>query len=712
MEIREFALQLLKSDTLEQKLWAPSSFSDEFPGHPLHSPDAPGRPKSLQFSETTKVSFPTIPDLADPQKRGWVFHFFANHELLAVELMALALLKFPEAPTAFRHGVVHTILEEQSHLKLYQQQMARYGVEFGEIGVNPFFWKCLAPVDQLLSFVCGMNLTLEQANLDYCRYYQKIFEGLGDHTAVQVLERVLQDEIGHVRHGLKWLQRWKLPEQSEWDAYQQNLIFPLTPRRAKGKSFDRSLRLPIGFSEDYLSHLELYSYSKGRSPDVFYFYPTCDEEQMPHTENLKNSKALRSLTHDLECVPLFLAHQEDLLLVRRRPSDRFLRQLLEQGVALPEFFVLPDESKPSNLLKTLQHRKFRTFQPWGWCPALEKMFSPLWSSASPSQTVLLKKFFDEQPAALFSKTSDLQLLKKIILASPQDSDWMCPLSAVGEPCQSLDEILEQASLLEHQGYLQVVFKAPFGTSGRNQRRYPLPLNLKLLAPDMDWIRSIFKNQEVLILEPWLDKVFDFSFQMVTYPSSPFSLVGMNRFFTSSRGKYLGAWLGSFTSGLSSDVCRFLNEDPLNPGQNRLRQRIQTIAEEIAKRCAALSYCGPLGIDAFVYRDPVSGENRIKPIVEINPRYTMGRVALALQKKIEVSASARWSFVHHRQLKALGHSSFSSWIENLQQQYPLRQNPSTGKWTSGCFCTNDPWMSQQVLGVVFIGDALEVHPEPF
>lgn len=46
--------------------------------------------------------------------RGRLPHFFANHELLATEIMALARLRFPDAPAAVRGGVWQTLKDEQS----------------------------------------------------------------------------------------------------------------------------------------------------------------------------------------------------------------------------------------------------------------------------------------------------------------------------------------------------------------------------------------------------------------------------------------------------------------------------------------------------------------------------------------------------------------------------------------------------------------------
>ncbi len=57
-----------------------------------------------------------------------------------------------------------------------------------------------------------------------------------------------------------------------------------------------------------------------------------------------------------------------------------------------------------------------------------------------------------------------------------------------------------------------------------------------------------------------------------------------------------------------------------------------IAADLAGWAAGHGYEGPLGIDAYLYRDP-GGEIALRPFCEINPRYTMGRVALELRRQI-------------------------------------------------------------------------------
>src|SRR5690606_23527664 len=104
------------------------------------TPRQPGRPLELRprKADGERVRFPNR--VETEEERARLLHFFANHELLAVELMALALLKFPDAPEAFRRGVLRTLQEEQQHTRWYVARMAECGVKFGAIPVTGMIW--------------------------------------------------------------------------------------------------------------------------------------------------------------------------------------------------------------------------------------------------------------------------------------------------------------------------------------------------------------------------------------------------------------------------------------------------------------------------------------------------------------------------------------------------------------------------------------------
>ena len=120
-----------------------------------------------------------------------------------MELMALCILKLKDAPESFLMGLAHTIVEEQDHMKMYMTRMKELGVEFGEIPVNDFFWNALKDIDSISDYTSGMSLTFEQANLDFSLFYIQELEKLQDYETANILQKVYEDEIGHVSFGLK-----------------------------------------------------------------------------------------------------------------------------------------------------------------------------------------------------------------------------------------------------------------------------------------------------------------------------------------------------------------------------------------------------------------------------------------------------------------------------------------------------------------------------
>ena len=151
-----FAEKVLFSTSLDEKLTPPEGLlSDTEPGKVIAT-DAmpePGRPVDLRMrpdKDAVRVPLPKGDQIADEEQRGILLHFFANHELLATELMALALLKFPDAPKAFRMGLLQTLKEEQRHTKWYMRRMEDCGVRFGDFPVSGFFWDMIAPMESPL----------------------------------------------------------------------------------------------------------------------------------------------------------------------------------------------------------------------------------------------------------------------------------------------------------------------------------------------------------------------------------------------------------------------------------------------------------------------------------------------------------------------------------------------------------------------------------
>jgi uncharacterized ferritin-like protein (DUF455 family) len=252
----EWAEGIVLGPNLEDKLAPPPRdilFSEPFS---FKLPDVPARSSKTQFSDK-QIKFPKKYQLHEKDKMSLALNAFANHELLALEIMAEALLYFPhntEEGKRFKRGIISALVDEQKHFSLYTERMNELGYEFGDFPLNDFFWRQMGKLTTPEAYIASMSLTFEAANLDFSRYYSKIFSELGDEKTSNILETVYLDEISHVAFGFNYLKRWS-NNKTLWDYYQELLPWPLTPARSKGISFHSDSRFLAGMSEEFVHQL-------------------------------------------------------------------------------------------------------------------------------------------------------------------------------------------------------------------------------------------------------------------------------------------------------------------------------------------------------------------------------------------------------------------------------------------------------------------------
>jgi uncharacterized ferritin-like protein (DUF455 family) len=194
--------------------------------------------------------------LADPARRAVAHHIMANHELQALEVMAFILRAFPEAPPPFRLGMAQIMADEQRHTRLHIDRLRELGMRFGDIPVNGYFWKKAQLFNSLLDSLAGLPLTFEGRNLDHTVEFEDYFLAAGDSRSAGIMRAIHRDEIRHVAFGIHWLRVLKPPELTDWEAYEQHLVWPLRPGKARGDRFQREAREAAGLSADFIDRLE------------------------------------------------------------------------------------------------------------------------------------------------------------------------------------------------------------------------------------------------------------------------------------------------------------------------------------------------------------------------------------------------------------------------------------------------------------------------
>lgn len=697
MNVTEFAEQVVFGTTLEDKLLVPGKLTlDLRPTGPnVDSLAAPGRPQGLQMKTSPGGSAqpPGDDSLENEQARGQLLHFLANHELLATELMALVLLKFPNAPHAFRQGVLVTLQEEQEHTRMYIRRMKECGVEFGSYPLSGQFWRMIEPMQSPMDFVSRLSLTFEQANLDYSLHFASVFRKLGDLQTASVLQKIYEDEIGHVQHGLHWFRQWKDPEQSDWEAYQESLDFPMSPQRALGPrgAFNRDGRVQAGLTTDFIDAIEVFRQSRGRAPTVRWFDPAVESE-LAGELSPRELPLMEQLGKDLELAMVPIAKQDDVVLVRRMPSREFRKQLIDAGFNLPEF--VPFEQRSSLVV-----RKLNDFAPWAWTPKNHDVAGPLLGSGRHAPNS-----WQPKSCELFRKSWGARKLKEWLGGNGQGDTppiWFTSVKCVAIPVHTVADVPAALEELADRGYSTALFKQDLAASGRGQRS--LSCCEELSPEDNTWLQAMFsgaknnsressserRSYPVGVIEPKLDRVIDLSFLWhIPHDSQALRYCGWTRPLITRGRRYSGTRLGNALAGCDERIRRFLLA---NRGA-RLQSAVDWLEPRVAQELRSRNFTGHFGVDALVCQNQ-NGGLEVKPLVELNPRMTMGHVALNLDKRLAPGATAEFRVF-----------TKGDWDEIHQElsRIPFVKT-ADGRWKSGVVKLGEVDTQTKLIPVVLVGE---------
>jgi uncharacterized ferritin-like protein (DUF455 family) len=260
--LRDRCLEILHSGDLERKLAPPfgpdgSLLCDREPGEPLYVA-RPARARALEMRGGA-ARLPRPAELGDPRSRATCLRRFAHHELMAVELFAWALVRWPDAPAELRRGLAGALADEQRHCRMYLERLHAHGEGLGDEPLSDYFWKHAPAIHAhargTAAFLAAMGLTLEQANLDFTALYAEGFRRAGDEASAAVSEAVHRDERRHVALAARWLARLAPAGESDVEAYRASVPFPLEASRAKGRRFDAAARREAGLSEAMIAHV-------------------------------------------------------------------------------------------------------------------------------------------------------------------------------------------------------------------------------------------------------------------------------------------------------------------------------------------------------------------------------------------------------------------------------------------------------------------------
>ncbi|MBT3206177.1 MAG: ferritin-like domain-containing protein [Gammaproteobacteria bacterium] len=222
---------------------------------PVESIDVPGRPVKPTLVNPRKV--PKRSMITELGKKV-LLHSFAHIEFNAINLALDAAYRFRDMPDEFVTDWLQVAFEEVKHFKLLNDYLVELGSFYGEFDAHNGLWHMVCKTrHDVLHRMALVPRVMEARGLDVTPGLMNKFSQIGDQTAVDILQVIYQEEIGHVAIGNRWY--LYCCDQAELNAQTtfQLLIDEYFGGKLRGP-FNRPARLAAGFETDELDELERY----------------------------------------------------------------------------------------------------------------------------------------------------------------------------------------------------------------------------------------------------------------------------------------------------------------------------------------------------------------------------------------------------------------------------------------------------------------------
>jgi uncharacterized ferritin-like protein (DUF455 family) len=215
----------------------------------------PGRPVRPSLVEPAQV--PT----RSPHTPGGLaalLHAIAHIEFNAINLALDAVWRFSGMPDAFYLDWLRVADEEATHFGLLRDHLRSLGHDYGDFDAHDGLWAmCVKTQDDVTARMALVPRTLEARGLDATPLIQaKLRQARTPEAlrAVDILDVILRDEIGHVAIGNRWYAHLCAQQGLDPIAHYRQLARQHAAPRLR-PPFNEAARRQAGFSTEELEYL-------------------------------------------------------------------------------------------------------------------------------------------------------------------------------------------------------------------------------------------------------------------------------------------------------------------------------------------------------------------------------------------------------------------------------------------------------------------------
>ena len=182
-------------------------------------------------------------------------HAIAHIEFNAINLALDAVYRFQNMPRQYYIDWCRVAAEEAQHFTMLSDYLESHGVAYGDYNAHNGLWEMAVKTDKdVMVRMALVPRVLEARGLDVTPSMINKLESTGDNKLISILQKIFDDEIGHVKIGSYWFK--KLCQERELNSEKTFLqLIDQYMQGAKFGPFETEAREQAGFSKEEMQAL-------------------------------------------------------------------------------------------------------------------------------------------------------------------------------------------------------------------------------------------------------------------------------------------------------------------------------------------------------------------------------------------------------------------------------------------------------------------------
>lgn len=261
------AYQVLKADSVEEKVklsyegyrqWRSNKLTrnKEECCPSITACGIPALPKLVDHKDLPKRSLATLPGQAA------LVHAIAHIEFNAINLAWDAIYRYRHLPNDYYNDWLKVANEETKHFELLNARLQELNYRYGDFDAHAGLWHMAEKTaDNFMHRMAVIPRAMEARGLDVTPGLIKRLHQIGDLRTVEILELILEEEIGHVAIGDRWFRYACEKAACKPEAMYRQIVTQYNSSSMQGP-FNIQARIQAGFSRVELENLANYQARK------------------------------------------------------------------------------------------------------------------------------------------------------------------------------------------------------------------------------------------------------------------------------------------------------------------------------------------------------------------------------------------------------------------------------------------------------------------